>query len=266
MNAIWEQATVCPCINPDTNQPDFNCTLCSGTGFIYFQPMAIKVLTTSLPGTPENEIIGYREPGTAYCTPTSDIVMGYQDHLYFPDFNVKFSQLVKFDESGKSSRLIKPCTKIVTLTDGKSFYKYGTDYVISDADNKYLLWLNPSNKPLPTQQMSCLYFTHPVYAVMEAMHELRATWVTFQKPADTFVELPKQYLVKRLDFIYTGTPVNVDAMWEVAKEEGMDTVDTSSVDGSNNVCSVCPIFSGCKYQCTNAKNVGSCTVYQSNKR
>jgi len=44
---IWEQATPCPCINPETNQPKTDCPLCFGRGFIYREMYTLTIAYTS---------------------------------------------------------------------------------------------------------------------------------------------------------------------------------------------------------------------------
>jgi LysM repeat protein len=65
-----------------------------------------------------------------------------------------------------------------------------------------LEWIDPDTEPLNGSRMGILLVTKPRYHIIDIMHELRATQVKYNSPTEEFKELPKQYMIKREDFIY----------------------------------------------------------------
>lgn len=200
MNVFWEEAMICNCIREDTSQPDFNCSKCKGSGFIYLAPIQTKLITTVLNGKLDFTNIGMIQAGTAYGTSLSTVLMGYHDRLLFPDFNSKYSEILVFND-GKSSKLHKPIKQVIKIFNEVAEYQIDVDFKISE-DQYYIEWINPETWLEDGTKVSILYVTSPSYIIIDIMHELRGTWVEFKMPQDTFKELPKQFLLKREDFMY----------------------------------------------------------------
>lgn len=203
MKCEWEQAVVCQCITADSSQPDFNCPICHGSGFRYLPPLNIRVVSTSFSSSVKLESLGVREPGTAYVTPTSDVIMGYRDRLKFVDFQCKFSETLRFpaDGDGYSNKTYRNIKSVVCLLKDGFAYEEGVDFSITP-DRHHVCWINRKNRPKPDDSMSILYMTTPTYLVVDLLHELRATYIERKVPEETFVEFPKQYQVRREDFVY----------------------------------------------------------------
>lgn len=205
-NCDWQRAVVCHCVTADTGQPDFSCPTCGGSGYRYLKPVRIKVAVTSLTSQFNLNTLEFREPGTAYVTPTDDIIMGYRDRLSFPDFKCIFSEVIHWnfevdglDLSPKTYRNIK---EVIFLADKDYEFEEGVDYEITK-DRHHIKWLNKEyQSKINHKSMSLLYYTTPSYLVMDLLHELRATLSDRKTQNLTFRELPKQYRVKREDFIY----------------------------------------------------------------
>ena len=211
MRVLWEEAMACYCLNKDTGQPDFNCQMCSGSGFIYSAPKETKVVTTGLTGRFDLETIGMIQKGTAYATALSSDLMGYHDRLAFPDFNGKYSQTVTFTD-GKSPKLHRPAKRIIRcMTAVAEFIPFvdsdpvtgipQPDFKISE-DGFTIEWVNLETWPPDGTRAALLYVTNPSYIIDDITHELRATFVKYKQVENVFVELPKQYSLKREDFIY----------------------------------------------------------------
>ena len=202
--AIWEQAIVCDCLSQDSYQPDYTCKKCGGSGFRYLPPQSIIIGVTSLSGRVELDTLGIREPGTAYVTPKSDVVMGYRDRLTFPDFSCKWSQVIRFnpeleDTSSATTRHIK---KVLYLMREDELYEEGIDYEITE-DGYHIHWISEEYRPQDEYTvMSILFLTEPSYLVKDVLHELRGTITTRKVPEATYKELPKQYMIQREDFVY----------------------------------------------------------------
>lgn len=206
IDCIWERAVVCNCINRDTGQPDFTCPICDGSGFRYLQGKKIRVAITALASDYIQNTLMLREPGTTYCTPKEDIIMGFHDRLTFPDFRCTFSEVIKWDKDedglGLSHRTYRNIKQVIFLADSKYEYEDGVDFEVTE-DSYHIRWLNKEYaETIDQTNMSILYYTTPTYLVDDLLHELRATMSDRNSPTETFRELPKQYKLKREDFSY----------------------------------------------------------------
>lgn len=211
IDCIWERAVVCCCLNRDTGQPHFTCPLCGGSGFRYLQGQHIRVGITGIMSDISQDTLMLREPGTTYCTPQAHIIMGYHDRLTFPDFKCVFSEVIKWDKEedglGVSHKTYRNIKQPIYLADDRFEYEEGTDFEVTE-DRYHLKWLNAVHaEQIDKTNMSFLYYTMPSYLVNDLLHELRATMSDRNSPTETFRELPKQYQLKREDFIYkVGKP------------------------------------------------------------
>lgn len=204
IDAIWERAVVCNCVNHDSGQPDFMCKKCGGSGYRYLDGRKIRIAITGLSSSYKLETLMLREPGTAYVTPRADIIMGYHDRLRFPDFKCTFSEVLRWEDINKgiSSKTYRDIKEVVFLADDNYEYESGVDFTISE-DKFHILWKDIQHlKSLKKNEMSMLYYTTPSYLVDDLLHEVRATISDRNSPKETFRELPKQYKVVREDFIY----------------------------------------------------------------
>lgn len=206
VNCIWERAAVCNCINRDTGQPDYLCSVCGGSGFRYLPGKNIIVAITGIMTDVNQDTLMLREPGTTYCTPKSDVIMGYHDRLLFPDFSCVFSEVIKWDHTedgfGVSHKTYRNIKSPIFLGDFIYEYEEGVDFEITE-DRFHIKWINPEYaERIDKTNMSFLYYTTPSYLVNDLLHELRATMSDRNVPEPTFRELPKQYQLKREDFVY----------------------------------------------------------------
>ena len=231
----WERAVVCRCVSEDSGQPDYMCPICGGSGYRYMKPKDIRVLVTSINSKLELEVPNLREPGTAYVTCRDDTIMGYHDRLKFPNFKCMFSEVLRFSESeygrGISSKTYRDIRGVVFLADDQYEYEQGVDFEITE-DEFHIRWLNKDYiDELDGKTLSMLYYTTPSYIITDILHELRATMSMRKTPTEKFVELPKQYLVKREDFVYNvAEPEPVKKTEDTAVDDDLDETDPINVD------------------------------------
>lgn len=204
--AEWQRAAVCHCVTRDSGQPDFMCPVCGGSGYRYLPSKRIKVVVTSMGGQIELKTLETREPGTAYVTPKSDVIMGYKDRLRFPDFSCVFSEVIHWSNSqnprGISPKTYRNIKDIISLVDDTYEYEKNVDFEITE-DGYHLRCINEDLiDKLDGKNLSFLYLTTPSYLVTDLVHELRATLSDRKTTNITFRELPKQYKVNREDFVY----------------------------------------------------------------
>jgi hypothetical protein len=233
----WERAAVCHCITKDSGQPNFMCPTCGGSGYRYLPAQRIKVAVTSLNSQWDLETLELREPGTAYVTPTKEVIMGYKDRLRFPDFRCIFSEVIhwNFSEDGRgiSPKTYRNIREVLFLADDEYEYEMGVDFEVTE-DTYHLRCINKKLlKSLDHKNMSLLYYTTPSYLVVDLLHELRATLSNRKSGGeDTFRELPKQYKVQREDFIYNIADAKPVQDSEETAESG--TQETQPEETSSN--------------------------------
>ena len=207
----YQPAIVCECITHDSQQPLFTCPKCGGSGYRYLPTKEIRVVVTSFATSSEPEMMTFRESGTAYATPQPDTIMGFHDRLSFPDFKCKYSERMWIEPNGtitnKSYRNIKD---VIAVIHGDVEFEAGIDYEISE-DNYHIEFHKPLNQMIQIDYdeivdgripISVLYYTTPSYLVMDILHELRSHYTTRHTPTEKFEELPKQYKLRREDFVY----------------------------------------------------------------
>lgn len=199
--AIWEQGLFCPCINQESGQPNYNCPMCKGRGYIYINPKKTKVLVTSISGRKEQDRIGLNDQGTCYATPLSTDDLGFRDRLTFLDFKVKYSELVTRSE-GTTDTANLSIVDILMVRDLDRIYRRGIDFEVEE-DKPNIVW--KTNAIQPGTQYTIAYMAHPSYIAINPIHELRGTYnMKNGGGQEYFVQLPSQYQIKREDFLRDG--------------------------------------------------------------
>lgn len=197
--AIWEQGLFCSCLNTESGQPNYDCPACLGKGYVWITPTNIRALVTSISGNKDqNHRIGLDEIGTAYLTPPSIFKIGYRDRFTFPDFTIKFSEVIRGGTSLRH-RLRYKAIQVITVRILGEEYLEGEHFTLSGG-GQYIEW-----KEMPflgNLEYSILYTTNPVYIAIGPIHEMRGTYTLKKgKGNEIFVKLPDQYMIKREDFL-----------------------------------------------------------------
>jgi hypothetical protein len=196
VKVIWEQGMLCSCIHKESGQPDYNCPTCKGAGYVYFDPKLTRAVVSSINGKKDQEHIGTHESGSLYLTPMSTDMIGFRDKFTFPDFNVKFSEVLDLSIGNKPRY---PIIKILSLRSLDTCYKPGLDFQISK-ETGAIEWLD--DKYLGVSKCSILYTINPVYIAMSPIHELRGTYTMNKgEGLEYFIQLPSQFQIKREDFL-----------------------------------------------------------------
>ena len=69
LNVVWEQAMRCPCIDPQTGQPQPDCSVCHGQGWIYLHPRSIDMAMYSDAKKFSLNVTGQDNISTSLATP-----------------------------------------------------------------------------------------------------------------------------------------------------------------------------------------------------
>lgn len=199
MNILWQEAMLCFCMGENKGQPNFNCKWCKGSGYLYSTPISTVAVISKLGGDQNFEPIGNRSVGDAYLTPLSSIIMGWHDRIIFTDLSSKYSEAISI-KYGKSLKLKHQVKKIVSAQYRDSILDLEKVQIINDGWNIQIDSGYMTSEGLDNDfYLSILYTTSPIYSIIDIPHELRGTQVGNSK---NFVELSKQYLIKREDLTY----------------------------------------------------------------
>lgn len=194
---IWEQGMFCSCYRALDGQPDFNCPACGGKGYVYFDPKETRVVVTSISGRKEQEHIGLTELGGAYLTPLSTDNVGFRDRFTFLDFTMKYSELLTRG-SGTTDVPRYDMIDIICVRVRDKVYNRNIHFTIpKDGSN-----INWTGNHLPEGTVySVLYTTQARYIAINPIHELRGTYTYYKTQVEKFVQLPKQFQIKREDLV-----------------------------------------------------------------
>jgi hypothetical protein len=223
----WSRAAQCPCnsVNNQTDQPDPNCPLCEGGGWLYFAPSEPITSTAGELDAVQQTIITRNnaavvrgimssgaqqhdpynptvrwESGTMNLTVRHENRLGYYDKVVNLDSTIIFSELIDTDGSGVLTlRYVPRNVNFIRSVD--AVFVPDTDYQVCDG---VVTWL-PGKEPITGTQVVCHYLMHPTWLVSEHPHVVRTTPVSFKTKTPKTPQgdpklLPIQAVV-RLDFL-----------------------------------------------------------------
>ncbi len=216
----WKRSAWCPCrsANTQSDQPDPTCSLCGGTGFIFFAPAAAVVnpdklgalndlqasllvdaggisaimSSFSLTDIPYDKVRRHLE-GSANISVRAENVLGYYDQIVNLDALTAYFELLEAD--GTSTTTFKyPTAGVNLLRSEITVFVEGTHFnLVVGVVN----WTG-GNAPSKGTTLSAHYLCHPTWRVVTNPHSLRNTIVKFKTtdPVGTPTPLPVQALVK----------------------------------------------------------------------
>lgn len=205
----WSRAAFCPCkpINDQTEQPDPNCTLCEGSGWVMFEPEA-AVINTSVRGELDDlqqsivdnnaavirgvmtGITGTRVPydqvlprleGVMNVTARHENKLGYHDRLVNLDSTVIYSQVYVY--KGEAETELRYPVRYINLIQSVSqiFLEVSDQNPTGDFRlvTGKIVW--EAGKAPPTdERLAVHYLTHPHWRVVEHPHNIRNTPVKYK--------------------------------------------------------------------------------------
>jgi hypothetical protein len=193
---LWSSAEFCPCrSNKQTDQPDPNCELCDGTGFVYLKPIAptlkdyLKKCPPSLTDTDDAKItqsiitsqsnnpsvyenFGEWQRGTAGLTTFSWNKLGYRDRFEHYEAEMTYRQVVKLGATrilakGKESRQQLRYTplsimRVLRRTGNATLVDITEDAVVSGGTIDLT-----GTSAVANEHVSVSYRFHPIWIITE---------------------------------------------------------------------------------------------------
>lgn len=222
----WKRAAPCPCapINTQTDQPNPNCSLCNGQGWLLFKPVGavtdtrtigtltplqaviatdaavVRAVMTGLTATKQPYLdIGPRLEGQLMVTMRAENKLAYYDRITNIDSVAVYAQITETDDSGVLP-LRFPAVAVNLLRSESATYVEGTDFtVVAGA----VTW--QAGAVTSGVRVVCHYLVHPSWRIVEHPHNVRLTQVKQKKPdlvtpAGDPSDLPVQAVAK-LEFL-----------------------------------------------------------------
>lgn len=202
---LWEQQLRCPCVDPITGRVTPDCVNCSARGFYYLPGVQIKgIITHQSKEVNLNDMRGVLEPGEAFLTVTHDNFIGAFDRITNLNSTTIYSETVIYNPNLGNSLRYPPVGNIVSCITqpGQNVpvvqLVQGTNYTVDSQGN--LTFITAMQ---PQQAISIRYFYNPVWIVHADVNFVRDTYVAFQEPVDTFVNMPIRVKM-RLEALNSG--------------------------------------------------------------
>jgi len=218
----WTRMSICPCTSgsPQSDQPDPNCTLCDGSGLLYFGSdtaqdltdytftdlqqsilddsgaLVIRGVITNMSSKQDriDKASNWVE-GSMSLSVRAENKIGHFDRLVALDAKVVYTEHIKAD----GTALTKPRYPIVEMSQIRSLgtsYVLDTDYELTASGS--ISWL--LTPPAEDTVLSLHYICHPTWIVVDHPHVARVTSRIFKTPTPTTptgdaVDLPTQATV-----------------------------------------------------------------------
>jgi len=188
----WEKATICFCARED-GTTDPSCDACLGYGWLYFDPIDITVVVTTLRNIDafsDQGVQGNWILGKVSITSPAKHNLSFKDRLTSRDSQITYSELLFI---GSKETLRYPALEVVFLASEAQIFEEGVDFNIVDGAIVFV----PSSKPSDGTSVTIRYITNPSYIILEAIHEIRDTVL---RP-NTFTRMPRNHLAE-LDYLH----------------------------------------------------------------
>lgn len=187
----------CVCTDDNDGQPNPNCTICKGTGYVDKFKEENMVLITSVDKDKQFLIAGSWELGQAYATFLSSTLPTFMDKIELIDATINFNEIISVPDKNLSPNpywitLKYPIVEVISLIDEAG--EYYTNYQVNSEGQIYV----DTDK---TQKMSIKYKMHPAFRIIDFSNEFRSYYLKVKKPNPEFYTFPVRAIIKRLDLV-----------------------------------------------------------------
>lgn len=202
-SVVWEKASKCPCI-PDEGsaQPDFNCKLCHGKGWYWFDQKEIQGIMTNFNETLRYNQTGEIAKGTSYFTTLPENKIGFWDRVTHLHSSVRHSEVITKGNHGAKDLLKFQPEDIVHCRTINKTYLENVDFIFNKLSYD-IEWITNGSEPVTGERYSIEYTMRPRWIVIDIVNVIRDTYVKSKKAGITFTELPLRALV-RLEWMVFG--------------------------------------------------------------
>ncbi len=213
-----EKAVACPCRGTD-GSPLSDCENCYGLGYFYINPFDTRAIMTSLNSETKLKEWSLEKLGTVSFTLMSEYSDGkvsFNDRFTLTSVNedsptpfASVSEVRQIQETETEkfvflTFMIKEIMEVWSFNLSSSLLTRidPSLYSLSD-ENPYVLKLDPTVNP--TNNVVSVRYKHLLqYIVVDIPHEVRSSLVRDDNGADKTIELPNQFVAKRINFAAKG--------------------------------------------------------------
>lgn len=196
----WEKASRCPCLSPDSGQPNINDSLCKGKGWYYSDPQVIRGIMTNFSENLKYNQTGEVLQGISYFTTLPQYKLCERDRIIMFHSEMRFSEILTHKEHGGKDHLRFPPTAITSVRSVAQPFQNKLDYLI-DKENSAISWIPTGEEPPVGEQISVDYKMHPRWIIIDASNVIRDTYVKSKRPAITYQPLPQKVTVRLEYFV-----------------------------------------------------------------
>jgi hypothetical protein len=207
----WEKSMFCPCIDLESKAPDFNCALCNGQGFLYFDRKCIKGIVTALSASKvfrEGHIMGDWVIGKSALTVIASDLVSFRDRITHDQSIITYVAKELFVDAQLAYPQRYPVVDVLAWRSESEVYKLGEDFTVVDGVPTFTA---TATLPKHDEPLSILYTYHPVWIVLDHIHVVRdVSELDTSSSADevTMVRAPRHMLME-LEYFNGAGPTQV---------------------------------------------------------
>lgn len=197
----WEKAAYCPNRGAiSRREHKINCTLCDGSGFVYFDATDTRMLMTSMNLNQSFNAFGRWDSGTQMVTALPEMRLHPYDKLTLLNGVVRFQELLRRQPGTLRDRpkYTPLCIEYLSWVDrdgALATFEEDVDFTIDSSG--FLVWSTQVRRPDDNQLYSIAYTYRPQYVVVELMHQHRDSTIDgvhYEFPVQAMAKL--EYLVR----------------------------------------------------------------------
>lgn len=208
MPSLWQQAFICPCIDPVTHAAKQDCPICHGTyrGYLPARKDTYVALQSQDRGTTKTKEFGNLDLGTARGTFKGDTAINILDRITIPNLYVKqnFVFTVTQDRFDSGFYIPYDVNKILYIVGYKDNSLHdlveGYDYVYKSEEHK----IHILNKGLIDTNVSLILNVVLRYIITDIIKDTRYQYLSANKITQ---HLPKEALLKRESILINNMPL-----------------------------------------------------------
>lgn len=181
-NVVWEKAMYCPNRKgPSPKDHAISCTVCDGSGFLYYDSFSTQMLMTSVTVSEQYFAFGRFDTGRKNVTALPGCLLSFWDKLTLCESVGRFTQLVFRQPNTMSDRAKYKVLSLINATwvDAAGVVvvaELGVDVSV-DAVTGDLVWASDDNRPNDRDYYSASYEYHPEYVITDLPHHVRDSQV-----------------------------------------------------------------------------------------
>lgn len=205
---LWQQAFICPCIDPITHQPDPLCPICHGTyrGYLPAIKDTFVAIQSQNRGTTRTKELGNLDLGSAEGTFRANAKINVMDRITIPDLSTRQNFVFTVTQERYDSGFYIPydINHILYIVSYKNNVLTdlieNEDYTYKSDEHKiYIL-----NKELINSNVSMILDVVVRYIITNLLRDTRYQYNKLSRKTE---RLPKLALLKRESVLINNTPL-----------------------------------------------------------